>query len=142
MSSAEEQTKSARVDSNDDDQPQDSRRSTLYNWLLLFSLHQLINEVNPQWSSGQYDRQTPFSHNGYILCFMLEYHNRSLVDGALQEAFVDDFNEWEEEDWKIAHRSFVKALRHVLRSQGCYVASNRTAITRNMYDAAQDPDLN
>ena len=73
---------------------------------------------------------------------MLEYYNQSLIDGALQEAFIDNFNKWKKKDWKIAHKSFIKALRHILRSQGCYVASNRTAITRNMYDAAQDPDLN
>ena len=55
--------------------------------------------------------------------------------------FIDSFSEWEDEDQKTAHRAFTLTMRRTLRSQGCYVPSNKLVITRNLRDAAQDPDL-
>ena len=55
--------------------------------------------------------------------------------------YADDFNEWEDEDWKTAHKHFVAALRKTLRSQGCYILSNKYGINRNMRESAQDSDL-
>ena len=109
----------------------------LCKWLTLFDLQQFEDEVNPYWLRGEYDRQSLFFQNGYILCFLVDCYNRKVVDEELQEAFAEDFKEWEEADWKLAQKAFTRALRTTLRHQGCYVASNKLTVIRNLCDTAQ-----
>ena len=115
MSSEIGQTESVHADSDADNSVQDSKKSKIYNLLLPFNLQNYVDEVPLDWHRGQYDRQIPLSHNGYILCFLLFYHN-AFVDVELQEMFIDSFSEWEDEDWKTAHRVFTLAMRKTLRS--------------------------
>jgi hypothetical protein len=93
MLSIIEQTDNTHADSDAGNQLNDSRRTELHNWLLLFDLQQLKDEVNPDWQHGEYSHDVPFFHNGYILCYLLYYYNRSVVDEELQDIYTSDFNE-------------------------------------------------
>ena len=55
--------------------------------------------------------------------------------------FINSFSEQKNKNQKTAHRAFTLTMRRTLRSQRCYVPSNKLTITRNLRDAAQDPDL-
>jgi hypothetical protein len=66
-------------------------KDKLQKWLTPFDLQQFDDEVNPNWLHGKYNREIPFSQNGYILCFLVDCYNRKVVDEELQETFAEDF---------------------------------------------------
>ena len=114
-----ERTESVHANSDARNQLQDSRKSKLYNLLLPFNLHHYEDEVPLDWRHSQCDRQTPLSHNGYILSLLLYY--QLAEDEELPAEFEEDFSEWEDKDWKTANKNFVLALHTTLASRGCYI---------------------
>ena len=92
MSSTMGHADSVHAGSDAGNQLNDSRKAELHNWLLLFDLQQLKDEVNPDWQHGKYSHDVLFSYNDYILYYLLYYYNRLVIDEELQNMYAGDFN--------------------------------------------------
>ena len=100
MSSTGEQPEIEQASSSSIDIRQDVGRIALSNCLRLLSLEDVVGLINSQWAEGHYDPEIQYSGNGYVVACMSQYVKQDLFDVGLTYQFIDDFGEWEEEDWK------------------------------------------
>lgn len=93
--------------------------------------------VNEDWNSGCFDLSNEKSLNGYTIYITISYQKSEMYDEAIYQAFIEDFNGWDEVLFDKVRKELLRALRTTLRQRGCFVASDRSKLSRNLNNTLQ-----
>ena len=138
MSSTEEQSEIEQASNSVVSTQQDVGEVALSNCLRLLNLESIRRQVNPQWDEGEYDPEIKYSGNGYIILHLSDYVTQNFTDNQISYQFIEDFSEWEEDDWKAVTKQIRDRVRQILRKRGCYVPINNLTVAKNLFNTVQE----
>ncbi|KAI0995249.1 hypothetical protein K3495_g12934 [Podosphaera aphanis] len=93
----------------------------------------LIEEyVNSDWKKGIVSIDNAKSINGYLIYKNIYYKRAEIYDELLHQTYQEDFEMWTRDVYSKANRDIIRLFRDTLRKYGCFVASNRITLARNL----------
>lgn len=69
---------------------------------------------------------------------MIYYQRAEMYDELMHQTFQEDFEIWTKDDFSKANRDITRLLRESLRKHGCFVASDRNTVAKNLELALND----
>lgn len=88
--------------------------------------------VNSDWKKGIVSIDSAKSINGYLIYKNIYYKRAEIYDELLHQSYQEDFELWTRDAFSKANRDIIRLFRDTLRKHGCFVASDRNTLPRNL----------
>ncbi|KAI1006957.1 hypothetical protein K3495_g1266 [Podosphaera aphanis] len=88
--------------------------------------------VNSDWKKGIVSIDSAKSINGYLIYRIIYYQRAEIYDELLHQTYQEDFESWTKEDPNKGNCDIIRLFRDTLRKRGCFVASDRNTLPKNL----------